>query len=407
MITKGYASFTREYDEYSRLIREAYYDTNGELKLLPAGYAAFSRTYDARDLLAEITYLDAMGNPTRRTEGYASVCYEYSSQGDVIREYYLDENRKQIACIFGFDEIRREYDNRRQLVSEEYYLRGELVRETDNGVSSASDKINWVLTQYADRSGNQAMCYSLMDPENGDLILVDGGWTANADRVRSIINAYGGKVKAWFLTHYHEDHAGAFNALWEEYRDRIEKVYVTPLDWDEFSAAAQDWDTPETFEIFLRITEGDEKIVRLNRGDELDIGVFHVKNFNAFDDQVRAAGDIPNNCSLMLKFSVEGSSVLFCGDIHGGYLSNYIMEQYGDELKASIVEPGHHGNNTMSYEFYELVNPKIMTIDAPEWLMTGENYTAKEMKTWCEEHGIRVYDYTTAPNIITAADLMQ
>ena len=31
----------------------------------------------------------------------------------------------------------------------------------------------WLLTQYSDLSGNQAMCYSLVSGE--DLILIDGG----------------------------------------------------------------------------------------------------------------------------------------------------------------------------------------------------------------------------------------
>ena len=289
---------------------------------------------------------------------------------------------------------------------QEWLIKRELFDSYDEEILVGNPEGNrWILTQYGDRSGNQAICYSLVDLANDDLILIDGGWMENTEQVRSIIESNGGKVKAWFLTHYHGDHASAFNALWEEYRDRIEKVYVTPLDWDDFSAAAQYWDTPETFETFLKITEGDEKVIQLQRGDELDIGIFHVKNFNTYDDVVKTAGDIPNNCSLMLKFTVGDTSMLFCGDIHGEYLSNYIMEQYGDELKADLVQPGHHGNNTMSFAFYEAVDPKIMTFDAPEWLMTGETYTAKDTKIWCEEHGVKVYDYTTAPNVFTVADL--
>lgn len=90
---------------------------------------------------------------------------------------------------------------------------------------------HWTLTQYADLSGNQAMCYSLWDGE--DLILIDGGWTQNTPQVKEIIDSHGGHVKAWFLTHYHGDHADAFNALWNEYKDQIDMVYCTPLEWDD------------------------------------------------------------------------------------------------------------------------------------------------------------------------------
>ena len=267
------------------------------------------------------------------------------------------------------------------------------------GAGKEKPEEGWELTQYADLSGNQAMCYSLFDKKTGDLILIDGGWVENADQVRDIIDSHGGTVKAWILSHYHGDHAGAFTALYEEYQDRIETVYATPLDPDVFFEAAQYWDTPETFEAFMNLTKGKENIVYLNSGDEFDVGCFHFKNFNTYDDQVKAVGDIPNNCSLVLKVTADDVSMLFCGDVHDNTLSSYLRDHYGDELKADIVQPGHHGNNSVSTDFYDFLQPKIMLFDAPEWLMIGENWHAKDLKKWCDEHRIRVYDYTSAPNV--------
>ena len=265
----------------------------------------------------------------------------------------------------------------------------------------AEDPGLWILTQYPDQSGNQGMCYSLADPASGDLILIDGGWTANADQVRAVIRAHGDRVRAWFLTHYHADHIGAFNALYGEYRDRIGAVYVTPLPWEDFIAAVKSYDTPESFEAFLRLTEGDEKVIPLSRGAEFDLGIFHVQNFNAYDETAVKAKDIPNNCSLVLKFSAGSRSVLFCGDAHGSKMSKELIRRFGDRLKADLVQPGHHGNHSLTQVFYEHVNPKVMMFDAPEWLMAGDSYTAKDLKAWCDARGIRVFDYSTAPNVFT------
>ncbi len=262
--------------------------------------------------------------------------------------------------------------------------------------STALAENDWILTQYADISGNQAMCYSLT---NGtDLILVDGGWVDNAPQVKEVIESNGGYVTAWILTHYHNDHADAFNALWDEYKEKIDAIYCTPLDWNEFMEQARPWDSLETYETFLKNTENDERVIRLNRGEELEIAGLKVKVFNAYDEMVKKYSDYANNCSLVLKITNKEQSVLFLGDVWNKELGMEILNLYGAEaMRADYVQSGHHGNNTQSFEFYKAVNPSVIFLDGPEWLMTGEDYDAKDLLAWCEENGIKSCDYRSAP----------
>ena len=260
------------------------------------------------------------------------------------------------------------------------------------------EKDVWKLTQYPDDSGNNAMFYALTNRGTGNLILVDGGWIENADRVSKVIDENGGHVTAWFLTHYHGDHCGAFNTVWEKYKDKIDVIYATPLVWEEFEATAQYWDTPETFSVFLEQTKDSDKVRMLKRGDQFEVAGLKVSVFNAYDDVVRKYSDIANNCSLVFKISAAKQSVLFLGDAYNNALGKDILEQFGAEaLQADYVQAAHHGNNTQSHEFYLAVSPSVIFLDGPEWLMTGENYDAKDLLAWCAEQGITTYDYRQAP----------
>ena len=44
---------------------------------------------------------------------------------------------------------------------------------------------------------------------HGKLIVIDGGWEADATKLSELIQQQGGKVDAWLITHPHEDHVGA------------------------------------------------------------------------------------------------------------------------------------------------------------------------------------------------------
>ncbi len=279
-----------------------------------------------------------------------------------------------------------------------YYLSpsGELVNSWKIDGSSG-----WELSQYPDATGNQAMFYSLYDRTTGDLILIDGGWTGNAEQVRSVIDSLGGKVKAWFLTHYHGDHIGAFNTVYGEYKDRIDTVYVNPLDWETFEPIYKSWDMPEAFAAFLEATEGAENVVTLYAGDELEIDDLDIFVFSSFDEHVKELStDWPNDSSIVFKISAGEDSVLFLGDLSAGgvKLGQYILDTYGaEEVSADYVQAGHHGNWGQPVSFYEQLKPKVIFQDGPEWLF-GDGYDAKDLKSWCEENGIQAFDYRNAPH---------
>ena len=126
------------------------------------------------------------------------------------------------------------------------------------------------ITQYADVTGKQAMFYTI-EPEDGGLIVVDGGNAGNEDYVRSVIREKGGHVDAWFLTHPHPDHIGAFNRLWGELQSDIDVVYAPDVDYLTYKERCYEWDEIQYYETFLDYMSDSDKVAYLYTGDELEI----------------------------------------------------------------------------------------------------------------------------------------
>ncbi|SDB38604.1 Metal-dependent hydrolase, beta-lactamase superfamily II [Pseudobutyrivibrio sp. YE44] len=265
----------------------------------------------------------------------------------------------------------------------------------------------WIVTEYADASGDQGLAWTAKNMNDGTFIVIDGGNAGNEQQMREAIKENGGTVDAWILTHYHKDHIDTFNAIYEDPKGiKIKDIYVTPLAPDTFYGLnLQEWDDVDTYKKFMEITEGADNIHELSRDQKLSFGKaqdLKLTCFNVGDDVVlNNPEDIPNNVSLVFKLETEQRSALICADAHSKYLADYLVETYGDKLDADILQCGHHGNNSMPVEsgFYKMVSPEIAVFDAPDWLMTGPEYTAGQLADYLQKLGARVVWFNTAPNV--------
>ncbi len=264
-------------------------------------------------------------------------------------------------------------------------------------------KPTWILTEYPMSSGDQGMCYTMENTSDGTLIVIDGGDAANEQTVRDAINKRGGTVDAWIVTHYHQDHVDSFNAIYADPQGiDIKKVYATPLDADKFYSVAQEWDDIDSFDTFMEITKEADNINYVSRDDVLTFDDLTITFFNAYDDVVIDCGeDIPNNDSLVFKMETPMRSVLICADCHSRYMADYLVNTYGDRLKADILQCGHHGNNSMPEDtgFYETVAPEAAIFDTPDKIMTSPNYTAGALAAYLQQMGTRIIWYKSAPNV--------
>ncbi|MCI8327585.1 MAG: MBL fold metallo-hydrolase [Lachnospiraceae bacterium] len=261
-------------------------------------------------------------------------------------------------------------------------------------------KGEWEITQYGNPEENQRMFYTITD-RKGHLVVIDGGWTENAEEVRSVITAKGGHVDAWILTHPHQDHIAAFMDIYDKPgRIKIDRIYAVDMPAVELCRENASWDEFGTYERFLQMEI--PQLDYVHSGDEWKIGNLKFEVLSAYEDQVdQMSNDLLNDGSMMFRVTGESESMLFCADV-GKSMSDYLVKEYGEELKSDYLQMGHHGNGGLKRDFYELVSPKIAFFDAPNWLFYDEagHYTTPKNRKIMEKLGSEIKNYESAPNRI-------
>lgn len=258
-------------------------------------------------------------------------------------------------------------------------------------------KDEWRVTQYGQRETNLTF-YTLYNPTKG-LIVVDGGWTEDADYVREVIKVFGNTVDAWILTHPHFDHVGAFNEIYADPQGmKIKEIYTVPLPSPEDCLKRAKWDNVTDYEIFENLHIPDLQYVK--NGDQLSILDLSFEILSTYNDEMAFfSKDYLNDGSMMFRVKNKEKTMLFCADV-GVNMSDYLISKYGESLKSDYLEMAHHGNGGLNPAFYTLVHPSVAFFDAPDWLMndTTGKYTTPANIELMKGMDAEILSFETAPN---------
>jgi len=265
---------------------------------------------------------------------------------------------------------------------------------------AATDSVEWTVTQYGiSATGSQRMFYTIKS-DTGKLVVIDGGWEDDAAEVTRVINANGGHVDAWIITHPHPDHVGTFNAIMSSSAAsliRVDRIYTTKVNTATYKATAHEWDDYSSYEKFSRITASLSNVTYLKEGDTLDLIGLDMKVYHAWDSNVDAlTGNLCNNGSLMFKISGDSTSMLFCSDTEK-VMEKYI-KKYTADMNSTYIQLGHHGNRGLTKSFYASFSPKGVFADAPGYILddTSGTYDAPELMSYLS--GVTIYRADKAPN---------
>lgn len=237
-----------------------------------------------------------------------------------------------------------------------------------------------VLTMLASE-GKAQMLSVLIQSKEGKLVVIDGGWESDGDRLAEKIQEKGGRVDAWLITHPHADHTGALYYILKNRSDEVDinKIY--------YSFASADWYKqvePGEASVAVNLLEEFEKLPEdmlckdIRKNDTIQVDNLCITVMN---DRYTMDIDPVNNSSIVYKVETCGKRILFLGDLSydGGAR---LVREGGDAIKADIVQMAHHGQNGIGQSAYEVISPKICLWPTPQWLWDNDNGNGYNSGLW-------------------------
>ena len=242
-----------------------------------------------------------------------------------------------------------------------------LTNTTSSGATGVGEL--WML---GSTTGAQNLSIVIKSP-HGKLIVIDGGWEADATKLSELILQQGGKVDAWLITHPHEDHVGALCAILNDTgrKIKIDKIYcslATP-DWYRQVSPTGAGIADQLLSAFAKLPVG-TVTNNIGRGTEINIDDVNIRVLN--NRGVYTYNGV-NNSSLVYKIRVSGQSILILGDLAYDGGKDLIKTCTAAELKSDIVQMAHHGQQGVDQDAYALIAPITCLWPTPAWLWNNDN----------------------------------
>ncbi len=212
-------------------------------------------------------------------------------------------------------------------------------------------------------------------------VVVDCGTYGSADDFTEYIKSYTDKIDCLVLSHAHEDHMGGAAELIREVE--VREVVMTSYASDAaFFSYALD-----------AIEDTGAVVTEAVAGESHTVGDVTLEYLSPSRDY----GDFNNN-SIVMRLTVDGSSVLFTGDAEDEAESD-ILKRYGGSLSSHILKVGHHGSSSSTTEkFFLAVNPDYAVISCGKDNSYGHPH--RETVALLEKYGTPTYRTDEAGDLV-------
>ncbi len=432
--------------------------TNGTVNVLPMSEAPNpSGTATAgRVTVADITAMAAKIIPFMETNGYGP---NYSTSSAIGQMHYFDVVYTLARNLHFYAENGRlpnycDITKWKGVYGENILLE---IPGMDPAQTLAATELYQLPAKYPRASGDyyQNMSY-VVKTRQGKIIVIDGGYkTDNHDPkyLYSFLRQITGKtvphVDAWFFTHNHNDHYGAFLGIADLYPngitvDTIYHRYPTADEITTYFSGDKPTDrvtalsyVPNAAKKLKNAEGGEVQIVTLSSiisggcNSMLDFDEVHIDVLMTCEDLFREcdtdtakySGTLANSAypafsnktlkslvstnfnesSTVFRMTVSGKSILITGD--AAFACGVVLQKYHKagvfNLKSDVVQVSHHGQQGLQKAVYALVDADVALWPAPSWVynaaQSATNVRTYYARQWFKEWGTTNYASYNGP----------
>ena len=216
-------------------------------------------------------------------------------------------------------------------------------------------------------------------------IVFDGGTKGDHIQLLNIINQKAkGHIDAWFFTHPHHDHIGAFLQMFRNNPEiEIDKILFRFPSIELLKKYGMRYeDEPAMWTEFddLMNVRFCDKVYHIETGDVFDFGEVKVNVLRVFNPEI--TGDFVNNSSAVYRIDSSENRILILGDLGVDGGEEVMNNCSAESLQADYTQLAHHGQGGVNEKFYQYIKPKRCLWASPEWLWNNDNGNGFDTGPW-------------------------
>ncbi|EMG29215.1 lipoprotein [Listeria fleischmannii 1991] len=212
---------------------------------------------------------------------------------------------------------------------------------------------------------------TLIEADDGTTILIDTGRSDDKRILTYLEEKNLEKIDLLLLTHPHADHIGNADKIIQTYKPK--EIWMDGL---AFNSSIYE-------RVIDAALDSEAKYKEPRTGDKASFGPFELSVLSP-----KTLSDDANNDSIAVRLTYKDISAIFTGDAEKGREQE--MTDSGMNLKADILDLGHHGSSTSNQPFFlDKVKPEVAIYSAEKGNSYGHPHV--EVLDWLKKRNIKTY----------------